>query len=222
MRFAILLLVALTTATLIGCEGGEDEAAASVPVAQRFVTAEDAPGSKPDPVEQRKTTVGLDEFIADFHHGTIDADREEMTAIFQEAGVKGAGMDTRFFGETHKPKAVHLASWFIELGSEEGAMSALDWLEADLMKPCPTSCAAQISTFDVDAAADARGVRRTSTAEDIASFGSPDERPSDSYWIGFTDGASVYTVELWGPPGSVSEEQAQEIASAYRDRLTSN
>jgi hypothetical protein len=44
--------------------------------------------------------------------------------------------------------------------------------------------------------------------------------PFDSYWAGFTVGPVVYTMELHGQPGSVSEEQAQEIASAYYNRLT--
>jgi len=65
VRFAIPLLVALTAVALVACSGGDDddETATPVPVAQRFVTAEDAPGSKPDPVETRETTVDIDEFI---------------------------------------------------------------------------------------------------------------------------------------------------------------
>ena len=49
---------------------------------------------------------------------------------------------------------------------------------------------------------DARGVHRIATAEDIERVGTEDERPSESYWVGFTDGAIVYTVDLFGPPGS--------------------
>ena len=82
------------------------------------------------------------------------------------------------------------------------------------------SCAVQISTFDVDDIPDARGVKRIATAEDIERVGTADEQPSESYFIGFTNGSFVYTVDLFGPPGSVSEEQAQEIARAYYDRLT--
>ena len=84
------------------------------------------------------------------------------------------------------------------------------------------SCAVQISNFDVDDIADARGVHRSATAEDIAMVGTKDQQPFDSYWVGFTNGAFVYTVDLHGPPGSVSEAQAQKIASAYYDRLTGN
>ena len=222
MRFAIPLLVALSTVALVACGGGDDESAAPAPLAQRFVTTEDAPGWKDDPVEKGQTTEDFDEFIAGLSELAVDPDEEEMTTVFQEAGFKGAGVDTRFFGETHSRTAPHVSSSFIELESEAGATSALDWLETDSRKPCPMSCAVQISTFDVDDLADARGVHRIATAEDIERVGTEDQQPFDSYWVGFTNGAFVYTVDLHGPPGSVSEEQALDIASAYYDRLTGN
>ena len=212
MRFAIRLLVALTTVALVAC-GAEP-----VPVAQRFPTAAEAPGTKPDPVEKGQIVEDLDEFIPAFSEALIDPDREEMTTVFQ--GLERAGLDVRFFGDTHDPHGPHLFSWFIEHDSEDGARSALDWLEADSMKPCPHSCATRVSSFEVDGIPDARGTHRIATAEDIAAAGNEDEHPSESYWVGFTVGSIVYTVDLHGPPGSVSEEQAQEIASAYHDRLT--
>jgi hypothetical protein len=221
VRFAIPLLAALAMITLVGCAGDEDEAAAPVPLAQRFVTADEAPGSKADPVETRQTTMDFDEFIASLSERAIDPDEEEATSVFQEAGFQGAGVDTRFFGETHTPgSSPHVVSSFIELESEDGATSALDWLETDSKKPCPMSCATQISTFDVDDIEDARGVRRIATAEDIERLGTADEQPSESYWVGFTDGALAYSVDLFGPPGSISEQQALDIASAYYERLT--
>jgi hypothetical protein len=118
--------------TLAACGGSDDETAAPVPLAQRFLTAEDAPGSKPDPVEKRETTVDFDVFIPALSEFSIDPDREEMTKVFQDAGFKGAGVDARFFGETHTPDtSPHVFSSFIELESEDGATSALDWLETD-------------------------------------------------------------------------------------------
>jgi hypothetical protein len=93
MRFAIRLLVPLTTVALVAC-GAEP-----VPVGQRFPTAAEAPGTKPDPVEERQTTKDFDEFLVALTPALIDPDREEMTTVFQEAGFKGAGVDVRFFGE---------------------------------------------------------------------------------------------------------------------------
>jgi hypothetical protein len=206
--------------TLVAC-GGDDDESAPVGTAQRFVTAEEAPGSKPDPDETRQTVVDFDAFIAALRDVVIDPGDDEMTTVFQDSAFKGAGLDTRFYGETHTPgTSPHVASSFIELESEDAATAALDWLEADTKKPCPRSCAVQISEFDVDDIEDARGVRRLATAEDIERVGTEDQVPSDEYWVGFTDGAIVYTVNLWGPPGSVSEEQALEIANAYHDRVT--
>jgi hypothetical protein len=222
VRFAIPLLVALTAVSLVACGGSDDETATPVPLAQRFLTAEDAPGTKPDPMEKRQTTVNFDRFIFAMRDFAVDPDTEDMTKVFRGAGFKGAGIDLRFYGATHKPTAPHAISLFIELKSEDGATSALDWLETDSLKPCPMSCATQISKFDVDDIEDARGVHRIATAEDIEKAGTTDQIPLDSYWIGFTAGSFVYAVELHGPPGSVSEEQAQTIASAYYDRLTGN
>jgi hypothetical protein len=217
IAFIVLVVVAL-----VACAGDDDEAAAPVPVAQRFVTEEDAPGSKDDPVEAGETTASLGDFITGLSEFAIDPDREEASTVFEEAGFKAWGVDPRFFGETHADTAPHVVSSYIELGSEDGAASVLDWLETDLKKPCPMSCAVQISDFDVDDIDDARGVRRLATAEDIERVGVEGQVPSDSYWVAFTDGAFVYTMDLHGPPGSVSEEQALEIASAYHDRLTGN
>ena len=138
-----------------------------------------------------------------------------MTTVFEEAGFVRAGLDVRFFGDTHTGHEPHIFSSFFEFESEDGAVSALDWIEADSMKACPGSCAVRVSTFDVDDIADARGVHRIATAEDIEAAGNENEQPFDSYWVGFTVGLS-------GDPRTVTEEQAQEIARALYDRLTAS
>ena len=220
MRLGLLLLAVLAAVGLVACGGDNGGTAAPVPLAQRFVTAEDAPGSKPDPVETRQTTVDFDEFILALAERSVDPDEDEMRTVFEDAGFKGGGVDARYFGATHSPSAAHVFSSEIELASEDGAASALDWLETDALKPCPMSCAVQRSTFDVDDISGARGVHRSASAEDIRAMGAGDEQPFDAYWIGFTVGPVVYTLELHGPPGSVSEERARHLASAYHDRLT--
>ena len=73
MRFAIRLLVPLTAVAFVACSGGDD---APVPVAQRFPTAADAPGTKPDPVETRETTEDFDEFISALTEAVIDPDEK--------------------------------------------------------------------------------------------------------------------------------------------------
>lgn len=214
MRVAARLLVPLATVGFVAC-GAEP-----VPVADRFPTAAEAPGTMADPVEKREIADDYNDFLVALTPALIDPDREQMTTAFPEANFIQAGVDFRFFGETHAPDAPHLISWFIELDSEDRAGSARDWLEADGMKPCPHSCAARVNSFDVGGIPDARGVHRIATAEDIEAAGFEDEVPSDGYWVGFTIGSVVYTVDLHGPPGSVSQEQALTIASTFYQRLT--
>jgi hypothetical protein len=172
MRFAIRLLVPLTAVAFLAC-GAEP-----VPVAERFPTVAEAPGTNPDPDEKRQTTEDFDEFLVALRPALIDPDQEEMTTAFPEADFTRAGVDFRFFGETHSPDGPHLIGWFIELDSENAASSALDWLEADVMKPCPGSCATRVSSFDVESMGDARGVHRIETAEDIEAAGTEEEVPT--------------------------------------------
>ena len=220
MRFAIPLLAVLALLGSAGC-GGEDEASPVEPAAleERVVTAEDAPGSKPDPVEKRKTTEDFEEFSDFLHEVAIDPDTEEVTDVFMEAGFMGAITDTRFYGETHSPDAPHIVSSVIQLQSEEGAGDALGWFEADSLKPCPRTCAVQINEFDVDGLPDAWGVHRSASVEDIEAVGVEGDRPFDSYGVGFTDGPFVYILDLHGPPGSVSEDEALEIANSLYERV---
>ena len=79
-------------------------------------------------------------------------------------------------------------SSFIEVESEDGATRVLEFLETDLKKPCPQSCATKISEFEVGDIVGARGVHRIATVEDIEQVGATEQRPRDSYWVGFTDG----------------------------------
>ena len=174
MRFAIPLLAALALVASAGCGG--DDTAQEEPAAleQRIVTEADAPGSKPDPVEKRQMTLDFDEFIDVLGEVAIDPDTEEMTDVFRQAGFEGAIIDTRFFGATHRPGTPHIVSSVIRLQFEEGAANALEWIEADSVKPCPKTCAVKISEFGVDGVPDARGVRRSASAEDIEAV----ERPT--------------------------------------------
>jgi hypothetical protein len=220
VRCTIPLLLTMVVPTLVAC-GKQDAASPPPTLAQRFITARDAPGSNPDPIETRQTTKGFDKFVAALKENAISPNRQEIAKAFRRVDFKSAGIDLRFYGKRHQAgRSTHVGSSFVELKTKEGATRALDWLEADESKPCPKSCATQISTFDVQHLSDGRGVRRIATAERIARLGFADERPMEHYWVGFTVGDLAYTVDLFGLPGALSEKQVLEIAHAYYDRLT--
>jgi hypothetical protein len=211
------LLAALVLVVLAAC-GGDDNKE-PMTLSQRVVAQEDAPGSKPDPVEKRQQTADFEEFIGALGELAIDPDEETMTKVFTEAGFEEAMADTRFYGETHRMTAPHISSSVIQLQSEDGAAKALDWLHEDSLKPCPKTCAVKISEFEVDGVPDAQGVRRIASAEDVEALGQEGDVPFDSYQVLFSDGPFVYTVDVHGPPGSVTEAQVEEIATALHSRI---
>lgn len=220
LAHALVLLPVLALVTLVGCGGEEEpERGNSSSLGERVLTVEDVPGSKPDPVEVRQTAAGLDQFSRIFADFSIAPDADEIAKVFEKAGFEGAVLDTRYVGETHSGGLPHVTGLVVQVESEDGATIALDFLEEDLKKPCPNSCAVTRTDFRVDAIPGARGVYSIASAEDIASVGTPDQKPFESYWVGFTDGTYASTVEMYGSPGSVSEEEAIEIAAAYHERV---
>jgi hypothetical protein len=217
MRFAARFLVLVMTVGLVACSGGD---ATPPPLDDRFVTEADWPGSTIDPVETRETADDVEALVTTLGQHMVDAPPDEMTEVFQDAEFEQGGTEVRFFGEEHSRDAPHVFSSFYELGSEDGAASILDWLATDSKKPCPESCATVVSEFGVPGIPDASGVRRLTTAAAIDAAGTPNQFPHDSFWIAFTVGSSVYSMEYAGPPGTVTVGDAREVASAYYDRLT--
>ena len=215
--------------TLVGCGGDQDVDKAdpapkpdSTPLAERVLTSEDVPGSKPDPVEVRQTPENLEEFVNVFANFSNAPDLEEMTNVFKKAGVEGAVLDSRYIGKTHSGQEPHFIVLVVQAQSEEGATRALDFLEKDYKQPCPESCAIKNSDFQVDAIPAARGVHSSATAQDIKRIGTPDEKPFEGYWVGFTDGPYASMLDLHGPTGSVTEQEALKIANAYYERVVGN
>jgi len=217
MRSATAILVLATTVALGACTG---DAPDPPPLADRFVSASDAPGSTIDPVETRETADDVATLVSTLGQHLVDAPPDEMTAVFEDADFQQAGTEVRYLGQEHSPDEPHVFSSFYELGSEDGAASALDWLATDHAKPCPESCATVVSDFDVSSIPDAKSVRRYTTQEAIDAAGLPEQIPRDVYWIVFPVGSSVYSMEYAGPPGTVEEQDALEIATAYYERLS--
>jgi hypothetical protein len=113
-----------------------------------------------------------------------------------------------------------VATLVMQFASEEEAAEMADLLHGDGLEPCPGSCAVDISEFEVDDIPDAQGGARIQTAEDLEATGAPGD-PFTAYSISFADGPFAYKVTLFafGPPGKVSQEQVDEIATSLYERV---
>lgn len=107
----------------------------------------------------------------------------------------------------------------VQFGSEQGAKDASQWRRDDLLKPCPKKCDVSIAGFDVGGVPESSGVRRYVTQASIDVTGDKDQRPYDSYEVGFVDSGFAYVVAEDGAPGSVSENNVVAVAEALDKRV---
>ena len=207
------MALAIAAAAIVACSSAEP-----LELEQRVLSEADVPGSLPDPVETRQTATSLDEFSAwqDMPAAEIDPSKLE------EAGFVSAIHETRFFPETpggpHTRDAAHVRILVVQFDSQGGARTGVDILNENALQPCPGSCAARIEPFEVSSVPDAKGVQRPVTAERLQETGEEGE-PTDSFTITFADGPFVYQLEGFGPPGSITEQQVEDIAKKLHDRV---
>jgi hypothetical protein len=200
--------------------GGDDERGPNGPLALngRVPTEADAPDSKPDPVEKRVVVEGADEFISRLGDAFVNPTSEDV-ATLKESGFVQAISDTRFLAESHTRTAPHIFSLVMQFGAKQGAQTALDFFHRDALRPCPENCATSVEEFDVDDIPNAEGVHRSASQEDIEATGDAEAHPFDEYEIEFADGPFAYRIQLNGPPGKVSEDEAEDIAHALYERV---
>jgi hypothetical protein len=182
---------------------------------------QEAPGSEEDPGETRVTAKGQDELIARLGDRFVNPTQDEISDL-RSSGFVQAINDTRFIpaeaGGSPTPFAERVFSLVMQFDSEEGAQKALDFLHIDSLRPCPETCATQVSEFDVGDIPDSHGVRRYATPASIETTGA-EGPPFDSYEIQFADGSFAYRIILKGPPGNVSEKEAEDIAGRLYARV---
>ena len=216
MRTCFLTIAAALVASCVVACGGDGDEAEPLTLEQRLVRESEVPGSEPDPVEERAAAGSLDDFLASEAGAHMDSSKLE------EAGFVSAVHDTRFYPETpggsHTRDAPHVRMLVIRFESDDGAREGADLLHESALQPCPETCALRISEFEVEGVPDAQGVRRFTSAERLEETGEPG-KPQDSYSIVFADGSFAYELEVFGPPGKISEAQTEEIAGKVHDRV---
>jgi hypothetical protein len=209
---------------LAACGGDEGTAAGTGPVTmeQRVVTEADAPDSKPDPVVKPVSVSGPDEFISKLGDKFINPTPEEVNG-FKNGGFVRALDAARYIptspdgSQTHN--APHIFSLAMQFDSSKGANDALETLHLDRLRPCPETCGQSAEEFDVSDIPGAFGTHRFETAESIQQTGDTENEPFDEYQIVFADGVFAYREILRGPPGTVTQEDVEDIAKSLYDRV---
>ena len=221
----LVLLSAVVVLCLPACGGGgSNEATSTGPLAldQRVVTKADASDAKPDPVETGVTVTTPDDFITKLGDSFVDPSEEDIAA-FKSADFLKAIDDTLFLplgmSTSHSPANPHIRTTVIQFETAEGAKTAQEIEHEDSLRPCPENCATSVEEFDVADIPGALGARRYATQENIDATGANDVHPYDEYEIVFTDGVFSYRVRLNGPPGEVSEGEAEDIAKSLYKRV---
>jgi len=214
VTFAAALVLGLS---LVAC-GGE-EAGAPLALEERVVGAAEAPGSEPDPVETPVTATGLEELEAELARPTVY--EEDLEAV-EEAGFVSMVVNTRFFpsepGGEHVPGTPHVVTFVYEFESNDGANTGVDLAHDIGLRPCPETCAYEITEFEPTSVPDAKGAQAIATQESIDEIGD-DIQPDARYSVYFADGPLVYEVTMFGPPDEVDSQQVEDIAAALHERV---
>ncbi len=217
MRLLTSAAALALTLSLVAC--GADEATTGLSLEERVVGAAEAPGSEPDPVETPVTMTGMDELESEWSGPEVF--EEEITAI-EEAGFVSAALNTRFFpseeGGDHAPGTPHVFTLVSEFESEAGAEAAVDVVHTIGLRPCPETCAYEITEFEPAGVPDAKGAQAIATQEAIDEIGD-DIQPDARYSVYFADGPFAYEVTIFGPPDDVSRQQVEEIAQKLYERV---
>jgi hypothetical protein len=219
VRTALLAMAAVLASCAVACGGDDSGGASALTLEQRLLRESEAPGTEPDPRETRIVAGSLDEFASSPDYVVAaDIERSKLEA----AGFVSAVQDTRFYpkapGASHTGEEPHVRMLVARFESEDGAREGADLLREKSLEPCPETCAQRITEFDVSRVPDARGVRHYTSAAELEATGEPGE-PFDSYEILFTDGSFAYDLEVFGPPGEVSQKQVEEIAGKVYERV---
>ena len=148
---------------------------------------------------------GLEELEAEFAGPEVyDEDLEAMA----DAGFVSLVIDTRFFpsepGGEHVPGHASRRSRLSPSSSRRTERSRAPTWRTDIgLRPCPETCAYEITEFEPAGVPDAQGVEAIATQESIDEIGD-DIQPDARYSVYFADGPFAYEVTVFGPPDEVS------------------
>jgi hypothetical protein len=196
-----LVLVVVSIAALAGC-GGDDDGTSPASLKDRLLPVSELPGFK---IVRNFEWDNPIDFVADGIHLPEATRPSRAVEAFEDFGFEaGVGVD----GPGGNVGVV-------QLGSDEDARKALDYVRKEALKqPCFAVCAVDSREFAVAGIPGAKGVRHSPLREPPPNA----PPPFEDYGVGFTIGPRLFLVGAGGEPGQVKKEQVLGVARALYER----
>lgn len=207
-----LAVSALSLAALAGCGGDDDEGASAASLKRQLLPVSEWSGLK---VER---TFEWDNPIDAVHEGLPTPEGTPLSRsveVFEDAGFE-AGAGERLVAARGEPfHGPQVTVDVIQLGSEEGAGDALEYVSKEALKqPCFAVCSVGAEEISVPGIPGAKGSHLTPLPEPPE--GAPP--PFEAYGVGFTIGSRLFVVNAGAEPGQVGKQQVMDAAAALYER----
>jgi hypothetical protein len=207
---AVVVVTLVASVSLLAACGGDDDKTSPASLENQLLPASEIPGFE----SERKFE--FDNPI-DFAHEALPL--SESTPLSQavdafESAAFEAGVGERFVkGKPFEGPGANDS--VAELGSEDDAREALDYVRKEALKqPCFAVCANEGKEFAVAGIPGAQGVQQTPLPDPPPNA----PPPFASYGVGFTIGPRLYLVGAGGAPEQVKKDQVIDAAQALYKR----
>jgi hypothetical protein len=214
---ALLLRAALAssvicTGALVGCGGGDDDGTSPASLRSQLLPVSEVPGFK----TERK--FDWDNPIDFVHEGLPlpeSTPLSEAVEAIEDAGFEAGVGESFVVAKGSKFQGPHWTVDVAQLGSDDKAREALDYVRKEALKPpCFGDCSVIGREFAVTGIPGAKGVQLTPQRNPP-----PDAPPPfAACGIAFTTGSRLYLINVDGEPGQVKKGQVLSAAKALYKR----
>jgi hypothetical protein len=206
-----VLALGVLCAVLVGC-GDDDGGTSPASLRSQLLPASELPGFKTE------RNFAWDNPIDFAHEGLLVPESTPLSQAveaFEDAGFEAGAGEVFRAAEGNPFESPHPSVGVVQLGSDDDAREALDYVRKEALKPpCFNVCSVNAREFAVTGIPGAKGAQLTPQRNPP-----PDAPPPFvSYAVGFTIGPRLYLVHADGGPGQVKKGQVLSAAKALYDR----
>jgi hypothetical protein len=206
-----LALVGVSTAALMGC-GGDDNGTSPANLRSHLLPASAVPGFK---IERNFDWDNPIDLVVEGLPLPEATPPSRAVKVFEDAGFEAAVGERLVVAKGNTFEAPHATIDVIQLGSDDDARDALDYVRKEALKqPCFAVCAVASREFAVEGIPGAKGVQ-------LSPLRNPPPNappPFEAYGVGFTIGPRLFLANADGGPGQVKKDRVLSAAKALYER----